>query len=1324
MATTIEHPSQTEAVSPLNRFLLTSQAVNWEIIAYTVIFLLAIFTRFYMLGDRVMSHDESLHTRYSYNLYAEGDFQHTPLMHGPILFHITGFFYFLFGDNDFTSRIYPAALGVAMVLMPLLFRRWLGRTGALLASIMLLISPIILYYNRYIRHDTPSTFFALLMLYAIMMYLAGPETQRRRAHWLYLLAGAMIGNLGSKETSFIYIAIFGSFLTLYWLVRLGQHLWRWRGRTLFYFLTVGILLAGVAALGIYVVWSIVTPERAAEAAQLNGGWLASVDSATFILGTLVVFAVVVVVMLATLLWAFRRSQVSIRRSDVVALVLIAVIVCAGLIIIEELSHVSPASSAETAAPSVPGEEMVETGVGLRSLPLIIAWVLAALVVLGVLASWRLGWWQTLHQFPELDILLVMGTLILPWLAPFIITAMGVVATDYSTDGIVRAVLALIPLAAISITVGLVWNWRRWLVCVAIFYAIFAFFFTTMFTNINGLATGVIGSLGYWLEQQGVRRGSQPQYYYLALIMPFYEFLPVLGSILAMFSGLSLFWGYRRRRLAEEEAGLALASINGDEPPLADADDPEAEIPALSELVVDAPSETEPGVVPDASAYIDGKRKERADWLDRLPFLLFVSWWSILNLVGYTLAGEKMPWLGTHLTLPLIFLTGWYFGRIFERIDWQKFRQGGWLYLVLLPLLFVTLFQVIMPFIFGRGPFAGLEQAQLAQSGQWLAVVAVSGFVVLAIYQLVERTGWRHLRGMFALALFGFLSLLTARSAFMASFINYDLATEYLVYAHAAPAVKTVLDDIEEMSLRTTDGYDLSFAYDNEVSWPYSWYFRNYPNAQYFGSSPSRPVIDNSMAVVVGEANRAAVEPLLEDRFYHFEYIRLWWPMQDYFNLTPERLLNALDFSPDNPNAALVRRGLFDIWWSRDYTTYGQAVSRSFDVTRWPVSDRMHYYVRKDVASEIWTLGVGEGSVANPLDELEVNVCNANWQLMAADVVMGSLGPADGQLNRPVGLAIGPDNTLYIAEESNDRLSAYTTQGEFIRTFGDGDGLVFARPNSVSVGPDGNLYVADTWNYQILVLSPEGEVLNRWGEPGEYGQNAQTEPVYGFWGPRDVVVDGEGRVFVADTGNKRVRVYTSDGQHIRDIGSAGSAPGQLDEPSGLALHPDGRLFVADYWNRRISVFNVNGEFLYTFPVRAWYDEQGNRPYMAVDVARDQLYVTDPDAGRVLVYNTAGDCLGSFGQPSREGFDATQFRVSGGVAVGSDGAVFVSDAGTGRVLRFAPFESGLDPAGAQQEQAPLDDAAGEEEAALQDEITEEITAEITPETEATSEVESVD
>ncbi|MCI0352842.1 MAG: hypothetical protein L0Z53_25760, partial [Acidobacteriales bacterium] len=340
-------------------------------------------------------------------------------------------------------------------------------------------------------------------------------------------------------------------------------------------------------------------------------------------------------------------------------------------------------------------------------------------------------------------------------------------------------------------------------------------------------------------------------------------------------------------------------------------------------------------------------RQHPEWLKRAPFLLFVSWWGIFNMLAYTLAGEKMPWLGTHLTVPLILLTAFYVGRAVEKIEAPKFLHRGWLYLLLIPLMFVALFRFFGPLLFGQ-VFSGLTRGQLSQTYEWLVAVAGIGLIGYGIYWVIQQTGWVHFRRMLGVGAFITLSLVTFRSAWMASFINYDLATEYLVYAHAAPAIKTVLADLEEMSLRTTDGMNMVFAYDNEVSWPYSWYFRDFTNARYFGSSPSAQQLSEAVAVVVGDGNRALVEPLLEDRYYRFEYNRLWWPMQDYFGLTPERVLNALDLSSENPTAAQIRQGMWDIWWERDYTTYGLAVQKDFSIQHWPVADRMHFYVRKDV----------------------------------------------------------------------------------------------------------------------------------------------------------------------------------------------------------------------------------------------------------------------------------------------------------------------------------------------------------------------------------------
>jgi len=1307
MATTYQ-PNQRQEPRPesgfdaISRWLTGSLTINWYTIAYILIVIVALVTRFAGLGDRVMSHDESLHTYYSWRLMEAGDFQHTPLMHGPILFHVTAFFYFIFGANDFTARIYPALIGALMVLVPLLFRRWIGRYGALLASIMFLVSPLLLYYNRYIREDTPAILATLLMAYAFFMYLDGPDGLRRKARWLYLLAGAMLWNLATKETAFINIAIFGAFFTVYFLVRVVQYVTKRPARLAVNLILTAITLGAATSLLMIAVFSVALynfpslQERLTYLGEqfnlLVSGGVTGFDFNVFVTWTLLVIVGIVLLLVSTALYATARGGGRIKPVILLMVLLLAVASCCALLAVEEVTQ-QPTRQIVVSDPSAEGGEAVAVK-AFNMAPILAAYALAFIVVVGAVISRRSQWWRkALHRFPELDILIVMGSLILPWLSPLLTAVAGGNPVDYSTEGITRSVMSLVAFAIISIAIGVAWNPKRWLIAVLVFHIPFAFFYTTMFTNTQGLATGMVGSLGYWLEQQGEKRGSQPQYYYTFIVMPLYEYLPIIGAALATLAGMVKLWkSFIQRRLSSlSQDELAFAA---DDTPIRGVESMDDEAPPAAALVGDG--------LPSARV---ARPITHPNWVKRPSFMLFASWWGAFIFLFLTYAGEKMPWLGTHLTVPLIFMAAGYFGVVFAHTDWQAFARRGWLYLLLLPLLFVAIVQILSPFVVGQSPFGGLNGGvdglaveNLQRLGAWFGVVAIAVLALFLIWQVTRRVGWRHLRHMIGVAAFCGLAVLTFRHAWLASFINYDLATETLVYAHGAPGIKQMMAQIDDISRRTTDGMNLKFAWGGNA-WPVTWYFRDMPNATFFASNPTPGVIGDAVAVYASDDIRSRVEPLLEERYYHFEYVRMWWPDQEYFYMNGTRVLNTLDFSPENTNAAVVREGIFNIWWNRDYAKYGEATGRDYSLANWPVSESMHFYVRKDVAAQVWNLGVGEGTVFSPLDNIQANVCTQNWQAVSA---LSAFAPPQA-MNHPLDIAVDDAaNRVYVAEEFGQRIGVYDKDGVFIEYIEGGTEFVqpFNRPNGVDVAADGSVYIADTWNYRIRAFSGQGEQIAGFGQPGQFGPAAPVEPLDGFWGPRDVQLDSADNVYVSDTGNKRVRVYDRNGTWLRDIGSAGSAPGQLDEPSGIAITSDGKLYVADTWNRRVSVFSTNGEILYTFPVRGWYEDLGNRPYLAIDESRNLVYVGDSDAGRVLVYDTLGNCIGSFGEPSDVPTALTQFDTVGALTTDAEGNVYISDSSAGRVLKFAPFVNdpvvlqgdgqavGADPVVAGMDENPVD------------------------------------
>jgi hypothetical protein len=135
-----------------------------------------------------------------------------------------------------------------------------------------------------------------------------------------------------------------------------------------------------------------------------------------------------------------------------------------------------------------------------------------------------------------------------------------------------------------------------------------------------------------------------------------------------------------------------------------------------------------------------------------------------------------------------------------------------------------------------------------------------------------------------------------RASFRAAYITYDQATEFLVYAHGATGIKEIMTQAEEISKRTTGGMGVAIAYDASapdtgVSWPFVWYLRDFTNQRSF-DQPTRSLRD-SVVIIVDEKNFDKIEPAIGPGYYRVDYIRMWWPMQDYFGLVSNR-------DPNNP----------------------------------------------------------------------------------------------------------------------------------------------------------------------------------------------------------------------------------------------------------------------------------------------------------------------------------------------------------------------------------------------------------------------------------------
>jgi uncharacterized protein (TIGR03437 family) len=308
---------------------------------------------------------------------------------------------------------------------------------------------------------------------------------------------------------------------------------------------------------------------------------------------------------------------------------------------------------------------------------------------------------------------------------------------------------------------------------------------------------------------------------------------------------------------------------------------------------------------------------------------------------------------------------------------------------------------------------------------------------------------------------------------------------------------------------------------------------------------------------------------------------------------------------------------------------------------------------------------------------------------------GDNGPAlDAELSYPSGIAFDAGGNVYISSGYRVRMvspagivTAFAGNGTpgYSGDNGPAASAEIDLPLRIALDSAGNLYVVDFYNNRIRKVSRAG-IITTFAGNGTSGYSGDGGPATAAQlnAPGGVAADASGNLYIADSGNSRIRVVSPQGiiTTIAGNGVAGYASDELSYPADIAVNAAGNVYIADTGNLRVR--KLSAGIIQTIAGNGLsYSANGGPAVAALFVdpagvavdAGGNVYIADPGGNRIYQVSPAGTITTVAGNGSAgfsgDGGLATDAQMSGpwGVAVDGSGNLYISDRGNNRIRKVS-------------------------------------------------------